>query len=215
MKTITCHDTTILMNHALDGELPANQKQVFTNHLKSCAACRLEFERMTFIVKMLETAPEVEVPDHFNERILQALKPSWEYKLMTWFGELIPRYFFQPILAFTSFVMVVFILISYGTILTYAVRQFNLEAIKSFFLSSEIYKQTAYLLNDLIYLGYNMLQFVMNSLGYIKISFNISATLYPALSYMLPVAIISLLIWLTLVNYTINHQHRRWQYAVQ
>jgi predicted anti-sigma-YlaC factor YlaD len=64
-----CQEIKSLFDQFLDGDLQKRDRARVTEHLKACAACRLELEKEREIIGMLALLPELTCPDHVQRRI--------------------------------------------------------------------------------------------------------------------------------------------------
>ena len=53
----------------VDGEMPADEAHVLLEHVAGCEICLREFEECEYLVSLLRSSPEYEIPDRLDERL--------------------------------------------------------------------------------------------------------------------------------------------------
>jgi predicted anti-sigma-YlaC factor YlaD len=71
---------TALMSLALDGMLDSGDRQRMEEHMKTCAACRAEWQAMTQVAALLESSPAVGPPLGFAIRVERRLEEKAKKK---------------------------------------------------------------------------------------------------------------------------------------
>jgi anti-sigma factor RsiW len=65
-----CKEILSRLDAYLDGELPADQGHVVEDHLKTCEACRHQFERMHHVGDLLDVLDVPPLPQGFAARVM-------------------------------------------------------------------------------------------------------------------------------------------------
>jgi anti-sigma factor RsiW len=71
-----CFEVRKRLNAWVDDELPVNEAQGITHHLRQCPACRLEAKGIQQIVASLDELPTIHAPDYLSRRTLSAFRAN-------------------------------------------------------------------------------------------------------------------------------------------
>jgi predicted anti-sigma-YlaC factor YlaD len=77
---------TALMSLALDGMLDSSDRQRLEQHMKTCVACRTEWQAMAEVAALFETSPAVGPPLGFAVRVERRLEDRAKKKRRTFGG---------------------------------------------------------------------------------------------------------------------------------
>lgn len=77
---------TALMSLALDGMLDSNDRQRLEQHMKTCVACRTEWQAMAQVAALFENSPAVGPPLGFAVRVERRLEDQAKKKRRTFGG---------------------------------------------------------------------------------------------------------------------------------
>jgi predicted anti-sigma-YlaC factor YlaD len=82
-QMVECADSgriTALMSLALDGMLDSGDRRKMEEHMKSCSACRAEWQAMTQVADLFESSPAVGPPLGFAVRVERRLEKKSKQK---------------------------------------------------------------------------------------------------------------------------------------
>ncbi|MFN2218781.1 MAG: anti-sigma factor family protein [Anaerolineae bacterium] len=77
---------TVLMSLALDGMLDSSDRQRLEEHMKTCVACRTEWQAMAKVAALFEESPAVGPPLGFAVRVERRLEDQAKKKRRTFGG---------------------------------------------------------------------------------------------------------------------------------
>ena len=77
---------TVLMSLALDGMLDSSDRQRLEQHMKTCVACRTEWQAMAQVAALFENSPAVGPPLGFAVRVERRLEDQAKKKRRTFGG---------------------------------------------------------------------------------------------------------------------------------
>jgi len=76
---ITCQEVVELVTDYFEGALPADQADLFEQHINFCEGCDWYVDQMRTTVAAVGRVEEEDVPDEMRERLLTAFR-DWKRK---------------------------------------------------------------------------------------------------------------------------------------
>ena len=74
---VTCEEVVELVNDYLEGELPADEVELFEQHLNDCAGCESYVGQLRITVRTVGRIREEDVAPAMRERLLDAFR-GWK-----------------------------------------------------------------------------------------------------------------------------------------
>ncbi len=201
-----------LLNDKLDGLLTPDESREFETILRQNPSCRRQYQNMMQVAQLLGEVQPLPLPADFAANVLARIHIPWYYRvqnaLMRWATILVLR----PIMTVG---IVTFIIMSRNSYVFLFNKMLSLLSLKSlltpFSKAAEI-KTIVFWLKESFASLVHFLNFSNLWLSISKTFFTLVATLWMSLSYLLPVAIIVIVLW-TFVLYLMTEPKGSLQYA--
>ncbi len=105
---MNCHKIKKLINPYIDQALETETAQQIEGHLKSCPACRQEYQRLKEIATSLNSFPQVSVPQNLTQTIMAKISQEEIQIQSSWMDQLKKRFSFRLVGVTAAAVVVVF-----------------------------------------------------------------------------------------------------------
>jgi len=105
---MNCHKIKKLINPYIDQALETETAQQIEEHLKSCPACRQEYQRLKEIATSLNSFPQVSVPQNLTQTIMAKISQEEIQIQSSWMDQLKKRFSFRLVGVTAAAAVVVF-----------------------------------------------------------------------------------------------------------
>lgn len=93
-----CEQFSASFQDYLDGALPKTQSLELFLHLRECSGCREGLSELQEVIDLLEGLPAAEVPDGFDDPILEAVPYQAYRDMVSWRRDRVPVYLAEDFL---------------------------------------------------------------------------------------------------------------------
>lgn len=75
-----CRKILMLLPRFIEGDFSVEEEKKINEHIKSCPACKKEFEAMKSLMDIMDKITTLNTPSSFSKNIMKMIKPRFRHR---------------------------------------------------------------------------------------------------------------------------------------